>query len=174
MRRRTLLAGLAGTLGLGVGAWAAYEHRPSTAEGFEPVARQPLWMPDATTPVTIPEPGRVTLLEFFATWCTICRAKMPHLASLHEAIDEEDVQLISITFEPVGTTVDASDVVSWWHEHGGTWPVVHDEGLHFARELGITAVPTSVVFDRENRVVHNTVGSHSVEELLDLLDDAGA
>ncbi len=173
MRRRTLIAGTAGCLGLGVGAWAAFRHRPGSDATVEPVTIDSLWAPDEDETLQLPETGRVTLLEFFATWCTTCRSKMPILAEVHESIDETEVQMVSLTFEPVGTTVQPEDVIDWWDEHGGTWHVAHDEGLHFTRELGVANVPTTVVFDSENRLVHQSVGRHSRDELLGLLDDAG-
>ena len=133
----------------------------------------PLWTPTPDESIAVPQTGRVTLVEFFATWCTTCQSKMPILAEVYESVDDEEFQMVSLTFEPVGTTVEPEEVVAWWDDHGGTWPVAHDEGLHFTRELGITNVPTSVVFDRENRLVHQSVGRHSREELLGMLDDAG-
>lgn len=39
---------------------------------------------DDFAPITTLEPGKVTVIEFWATWCPPCRASMPHLADLQK------------------------------------------------------------------------------------------
>ena len=50
--------------------------------------------------VTDFEPGKVYVVEFWATWCPPCVASMPHLSQLQEKY-ADDVQVISITNEPI-------------------------------------------------------------------------
>lgn len=46
-------------------------------------------------PVTAFTPGRVSVVEFRATWCGPCIARMPHLAHLQGAYAEKGVTIIS-------------------------------------------------------------------------------
>ncbi|MEW4565475.1 TlpA disulfide reductase family protein [Bremerella sp. JC770] len=46
---------------------------------------------------------RVYVIEFWATWCGPCVASMPHLAKLQQEYADQDVQIISISDEPLGT-----------------------------------------------------------------------
>jgi len=46
--------------------------------------------------------GRVILLNLWATWCAPCRAEMPMLADLHEALSGED-------FAVIATSIDSDD-----------------------------------------------------------------
>ncbi len=46
---------------------------------------------------------RVYIVEFWATWCGPCIQSMPHLAQLQEAYRDEDVQLVSVSTEPLDT-----------------------------------------------------------------------
>ena len=50
--------------------------------------------------VTDFEPGKVYIVEFWATWCPPCVASMPHLSQLQEKY-ADSVQVIGITDEPL-------------------------------------------------------------------------
>lgn len=163
------LAGLAGAGGVGAGLWVLA--RGGDASTIEAVEREVLWAPTDIETVHIPQRGRITHLEFFATWCGICSNKMPALGEYHSELAGSDVQFVSVSTEPVGMTVDPETVVEWWDEHDGRWPVTYDDGYHFARELGVTSVPMTIIFDEVNRVVHDVTGGHTTEELLALLAD---
>lgn len=51
------------------------------------------------TPVTSFVPGKVYVLEFWATWCGPCVAGMPHLSELQEKHKEDGVTVIGISDE---------------------------------------------------------------------------
>ena len=52
-----------------------------------------------TEPVTHLEPGRVYVIEFWATWCGPCLASMPHLAQLQRDYADRGVSIISVSDE---------------------------------------------------------------------------
>jgi thiol-disulfide isomerase/thioredoxin len=54
-------------------------------------------------PVTQFQPGKVYVVEFWATWCGPCIQSMPHLASLQTEYADKGVQLISISDEDLET-----------------------------------------------------------------------
>lgn len=54
-------------------------------------------------PVTKFTPGRVYVVEFWATWCVPCVASMPHLAALQAKYLNKGVQIISISDEDAET-----------------------------------------------------------------------
>ena len=60
------------------------------------------WIQDGNgffQPVTEFEPGRVYVVEFWATWCGPCVASMPHLAELQQKYRGQNVHIISISDE---------------------------------------------------------------------------
>lgn len=48
-------------------------------------------------PVTSFEPGKVTVVEFWATWCGPCKASMPHLSDLQKQYKDKGVTIIGVT-----------------------------------------------------------------------------
>ncbi len=47
--------------------------------------------------------GNVYIVEFWATWCGPCVASMPHISELQKKYADQDVQVISISDEPLET-----------------------------------------------------------------------
>lgn len=176
MKRREAIAGL-GALGvLGAGGAVAFGNTgllgDSAGDVIEPVELPRLDAPGSSPGTeTVPEEGRVTYLALFATWCTICQDKMDPLGEAAAAVDD-DVQFVSVTNEPVGQTIDAEDVVDWWVDHDGSWPVAHDETLDLTRRVDAPGVPYSVVFDADNRVTWSDGGYKDAEEVLERIDEA--
>lgn len=49
------------------------------------------------------EPGKVYVVEFWATWCGPCKACMPHLAELQRKYAQQGVQIVSVSDEDLET-----------------------------------------------------------------------
>lgn len=64
------------------------------------------WIQDGNgffQPVTKFEAGKVYVVEFWATWCGPCISSMPHLAALQQQYRGRDVQIVSVSDEPMET-----------------------------------------------------------------------
>jgi thiol-disulfide isomerase/thioredoxin/cell fate (sporulation/competence/biofilm development) regulator YmcA (YheA/YmcA/DUF963 family) len=64
------------------------------------------WIQDGNgffEPVTTFEPGKVYVVEFWATWCGPCINSMPHLAALQNMYRGRGVQIVSVSDEPLKT-----------------------------------------------------------------------
>lgn len=173
MRRRDVLAGATSLAVLGGGAAVAFdEFGRSGGTIIESVELETIDAPGSTAgTTTVPERGRVTFVELFATWCTICRSMMPRLAEVHTAVGD-DVQFLSVTNEPIGNTITRDDVADWWVDNGGNWTVALDADLELTERLDASGVPYAFVLDERNRVVWRHRGEASVEELTEQIRDA--
>lgn len=165
MKRREVIAGLGSLAVLGGGAALAFGTGDGGSEGVEPLDIETLDAPGSTAgTISVPERGRVTVLELFATWCGVCESTMPELAEAHEAVGDE-VQFVSVTNEPLGETVTREDVAEWWTDHGGNWTLGVDDDLELTQRLDATGVPHTVVFDADNRIAWQHHGRTTAAEL---------
>jgi len=88
---------------------------------------------------------RLTLVNFFHTWCAPCKQEMPELQRLHEAWSARGVGVVSVAIEPRSDELD-----QWISEYGLTFPVLHGDGgpdwADLRSEIG-DGVPYSVLVD---------------------------
>ncbi|AFK18231.1 redoxin domain-containing protein [Haloferax mediterranei ATCC 33500] len=175
MRRRDLLAGLAGAATLGTGAYAVSgtDILGSGTDCVDPIELTAVDAPGSPEQtLTVPEPGRVTLVEFFATWCDVCAASMTPLGEAYDRVGD-DVQFVSVTNEPLGHAVTREEIREWWVEHDGNWPVAPDEDLALTEALGASAVPMVAILDADNVVTWTAKGKHSAETIVNHITEAG-
>lgn len=170
MNRRELIAGLGSLSVLGAGT-AVYTTRSAGPEGIEPIQIEAVSAPGSEAGDTlIPEPGRVTFLDVFATWCRTCQGMMPTLRDVHQQVD--DIQFVSVSNEAIGTVTSRDDLTDWWRAHDGNWTVGVDTDLKLTAELDINTVPSSFVFDAENQLVDSETGHKTGETLLEWIESA--
>ena len=167
--RREFVAGALGLGVLGAGAYTATSGDTGTVEAFE---LETLEAPGSEAGTAdIPRSGDVTVVKFFATWCGSCASMMPEVRTAYEEIGD-DVQFVSVTYEPLGHAVTSDDVADWWRNHDGAWTVAHDADFLLTDSLGVGGVPTTVVLDAENHVVAHDTGYKTEEEILGAVERA--
>lgn len=134
--------------------------------GDEPVVGAEVGMvcPEFTLPTydggtfTLVE-GRVTVINFWATWCTPCVAELPHFERL--AQNHPEVDVVAVHSELV-----TEDVAAWLEGRGYDLEFAHDEGgVALASLGGSEMLPQTVVVDAAGVITYNAVGSLTYDEL---------
>lgn len=101
------------------------------------------------------ERSKVVLLNVWATWCGPCVYEIPELQALHDKYGPRG-------FEVVGASVDEGDpaaVKAFADEHKMTYPVVLDPEGKVAGLLDASVLPTTVLIDRNGRIVWKKIGA---------------
>jgi thiol-disulfide isomerase/thioredoxin len=107
--------------------------------------------------------GRVTVLDFWATWCGPCLAAMPRLEKL--ARSHPDVSVLAINLD------DAAAARAVWSEHGYTMTLLLDDE-DVRDRYGVTSIPHTVIIDRAGRVRQVVRGSGTdIAKLVDAIHD---
>ncbi len=127
----------------------------------------PLYGPNGGTFDLSETRGRVTVINFWATWCTPCVAELPHFQRLHEEMGN-DAAVIALHSDLV-----TEDVAAYLSGKPYTFPFGLDADGSVIRSLGgSTMLPMTVVLDGEGTIVYNAVGSLTYEELTALVQAA--
>jgi thiol-disulfide isomerase/thioredoxin len=103
-------------------------------------------------------PGRVYVVEFWATWCGSCIAFMPDLAELQMRYRDQGVRCISFTARDANNT--REQVAAFIRKRGGklnhTFVYADDRTTYNAwmKAAGRDAIPCAFVVDRTGRVAY--------------------
>lgn len=114
---------------------------------------------------------KVVMLEFWATWCDICKREMPNLVKLNSAWKDRGFELLSIVL-PSGNVDDIRKIV---REKKLNYAVLLDSDLAVATKLyGLAGpIPLKVVIDHKGIIRYTHVGDYppGEDELPFVLED---
>ena len=86
--------------------------------------------------------GKVTLINFWATWCPPCVEEIPSLNRLRSKMSDSPFELISINYAE-----ENSDIQSFMKRVRVDFPVLLDQDGQFAREWKVISYPSTFIID---------------------------
>ena len=95
-------------------------------------------------------PGKITVIDFWATWCNPCLRAMPHLDAF--ARRHPDVTVLAVVLD------DPADARALFDERGYALTLLADDGATSQR-YSVTTIPHTVVIDRDGNVRKVSRGS---------------
>ena len=110
--------------------------------------------------------GQPVVVNIWASWCAPCRTEMPLLQNAAEAFEGR------ATILGVASNDDPQSAAEFLEDIEATYPNVFDPSGEIRVALGLTAYPTTYVFDRDGSIRARVDGGISEQRLAGLIEDA--
>lgn len=112
--------------------------------------------------------GKVTVVNFWATWCSPCREEMPMLNAVRTRLAPRGVEVVGVALD------DKVSVGNYLRTTRVSYPIVLGDGntLDLMRAIGNPAggLPYTVVLDRSGKQVATLIGKLSEQTLLQAVE----
>jgi cytochrome c biogenesis protein CcmG/thiol:disulfide interchange protein DsbE len=94
--------------------------------------------------------AKVTVLDFWATWCKPCVRTIPKLVDLYEQFSDQGVQFIGINVDSPRNT---QKVKPFSKSLGISYPVLLDINSEVMSQMSVTLLPTLFLVDENDEIV---------------------
>jgi len=108
--------------------------------------------------------GKVTLVNFWASWCEPCRAEFPHMAELYRETSRENFDIAAISDD-----VSDAQMRGFVREFRPPFPILVGRG-RMKGAYHFRGLPYSVLLDRQGRVIERIFGFGGEQEFRHLRD----
>lgn len=103
--------------------------------------------------------GKKVVLNFWATWCTPCRAEMPDLQKYYDQNRTGDYEILAINLDY------RNDVQGFVDEMQITFPIVLDTKKDVQEAYEVLNLPSTYFIDESGVIVNRHLGQITYEQL---------
>jgi peroxiredoxin len=91
--------------------------------------------------------GNVVLLNFWASWCGPCRQEMPLLEAMYKKYKKLGFVILGVNVEQ-----DSSKANAYLSDVSVSFPVLYDNNNTASKLYNVSAMPTTVIIDRNGNM----------------------
>ncbi len=109
--------------------------------------------------------NKITLLNIWASWCSGCQAEMPLFVKLQQAFDKKTFEVILVNIDNNAdnardflNNVDPQNILT----------ALYDQKKKLPQAYQCPGMPTSILIDKQGKIVKIYVGSLDAKEMLTL------
>lgn len=106
--------------------------------------------------------SKLTIVDFWASWCPPCRAEIPNLINLYEEYKDKGLQVVGVDVWERGEQ-DGPDAVK---ELGIPYPVMYGGTQATTDIYGISGIPTILVIDSEGTIIARDIRGEELAEVV--------
>ena len=111
------------------------------------------------TATSVGVPGKITVLNFWATWCPPCRAEMPELNEFVRQYGS------SVDFYAINIQESPEKVTAFLAQGNLIMPVLFDKDGTVAQTFRVSAIPTTLITDKTGVIRFRKAGAVTMSEL---------
>jgi len=104
---------------------------------------------------------KLTIIDFWATWCKPCVRAIPKLSAIYDEYRERGVMVLGIS---VDSPRNAAKIKPFVKIHKMNYPVLKDPEGEVSTLLNVTAYPTLFIVNSANKIVYTHYGFRSGDE----------
>jgi len=119
--------------------------------------------------------GKVTIIDFWASWCGPCRKENPNVVRLYEKYHEKGLEIIGVSLD--GNTKQKDPKKAWLdaiEKDGLKWHQVSNLSYFYdpvAKQYNVQAIPATFILDSEGKIIaKNLRGPALDQKISELLD----
>ncbi|MFW5663383.1 MAG: TlpA disulfide reductase family protein, partial [Bacteroidota bacterium] len=110
--------------------------------------------------------GKITIMNFWASWCGPCQAMMPAVDSLYSEYDEDpDVEVVAVNIWEQSADREQA-IKNFLKDVESRFPVAYDDLDVLPRRFGITGLPVTVFLDEEGYLRFKYEGYSNIDDFM--------
>tara|TARA_B100000029_G_C17396211_1_gene895295 strand:+ start:337 stop:876 length:540 start_codon:yes stop_codon:yes gene_type:complete len=105
--------------------------------------------------------GKLTIINFWATWCTPCKKEMPSLDKLYQDDSFKNLQIFAVNVD----RPNLEKTKSFFSSLGiKKLKIFFDPNLNFVKEFKLKGIPTTVLINKEGGEFARILGETSFQD----------